>query len=82
VTEADLANLANLPLRAEAQHPLALLATFATAVTNDAGKYIGSKMWSPPIAAAESSSSSGLYLCSYSLQARWSSQITLLASSS
>jgi hypothetical protein len=47
------------------------VATFATAVTNDAGKYIGSEMWSPPVAPAESSS--GLYRCSYSRQARWSS---------
>jgi hypothetical protein len=37
-------------------------------------------MWSAFIAAAESSS--GLHLCSYSLQARWSSQISLSASSS
>jgi hypothetical protein len=34
-------------------------------------------MWSPPIAAAESSSSSGLYLCSYSLQARKSKGINV-----
>jgi hypothetical protein len=36
-------------------------------VTNDAGKYIGSEMWSRPIPTAESSS--GLYLCSHLLQA-------------
>jgi hypothetical protein len=35
-----------------------------TGITNDAGKYIGSEMWSPPVAPAESSS--GMYLWSYS----------------
>jgi hypothetical protein len=45
-------------------------------------KYIGSEMWSRPIAAAESSS--GLYLCLllFDTQARWSSQINLSTSSS
>jgi hypothetical protein len=47
------------------------------AVTNDAGKYIGSEMWSRPIAAAESSSGLWRYLCSHLPQARWSSKMVV-----